>query len=742
MASVQHVQSSNDGIKAPSLSKFTQSATQNFTGLATWADTTSIEMSNEKEADSSILKRSVRPSANKQLCLKEDIQLRKYQMELAAPGLQGKNYILVAPTGIGKTLIAGYIIMNHLKQMKDKGKNGKVAFVTPTRQLTFQQKEQLQQYIPDIMAVDITGACGHQMQPLIQNELVDVIVCTAGKLRQELKTEGVHISDFSLIIADECHHAGRPSNYTDVMEFYIREKHTPTSSNCLPQVVGMTASPGAGKGKATLLTVKEHQISLCAKLDSTAGIVTVKRNIKELEMFQNDPKSHYIVADERNPNEPFIESMHSAMQQLEKLIDNVPCLTKGSPEYESWLKNEKEAAENREQDETARISILDQLFVYSQSLMTYNDFRYEDAVTVLDDIEELPHQSQLEKTLIAVHRCLLESLSLAPKIPNPLLVHTESALLDQYSRFPQSKGIFFVRTVKQTRYVINWIKSSPDLSRIIRVARITGFHHHGGMEKAEQLRVLEAFRNGTYNLLASTSVLEEGLDVPECNYVVRYQNISNEIAQVQAKGRARADNSRIYTVVSANSKMGYWYIVQEQKRHLVNEMIVILQQSDIEPNFSQIQKSFILERDRKAELIKKLRSKWPDAEQVEIRCKKCNVLACKGSDVFMYTLSRADPGYIVPSETFGEKYEKRDHDKPEISDYFIKPYRIFCRSPSCRTKWGVVGLWRDTEYKFPLLKCEQFLFKYGHVTKTFRKWKNIWFDIKSIQDWVEDDVNT
>ena len=52
-------------------------------------------------------------------------------MELAAPGLQGKNYILVAPTGTGKTLIAGYIIMNHLKQMKEKGKNGKVAFVTP-----------------------------------------------------------------------------------------------------------------------------------------------------------------------------------------------------------------------------------------------------------------------------------------------------------------------------------------------------------------------------------------------------------------------------------------------------------------------------------------------------------------------------------------------------------------------------------------------------------------------------------
>ena len=734
VASVHHVQSSNDGINATSFSKFTQSV--NFP-----AGTTSSKMLNEGEAISSIKRRSVTPSPNKQLCLKEGIQLREYQRELAAPGLQGKNYILVAPTGTGKTLIAGYIIMNHLNQMREKGEKAKVAFVTPTRQLTFQQKEQLQQYIPEIMAVDITGASSHPMQPLIQSELVDVIVCTAGKLRQELKTKGVHISEFSLIIADEFHHAGRPSNYTDVMEFYIREKHIPTSFNCLPQMVGMTASPGAGGGKATLLTVKEHQISLCAKLDSTSGIVTVKRNIQELEIFQNDPRSHFKVADERSPNEPFTESMHSAMQQLESVIGNVPCLTRGSPEYESWLKNETEAAENREQDETVRISILDQLLVYSQSLRTYHDFRYEDAVTVLDEIEELPHQSQFEKDLIDGHKHLLESLCLAPKIPNPLLVHTESVLRDQYSQFPQSKGIFFVKTIKQTKYVVNWIKSSPNLSRIIRVARITGFHH-GGMEKSEQLRVLKGFRNGTYNLLASTSVLEEGLDVPECNYVVRYQNISNEIAQVQAKGRARADNSRIYTVVSANSKMAYWYHVQEEKQRIVNETIALLQQCNIEQDVLQMQKSFIQERDQKAELIKKLRSRWPDAEQVEIRCKKCNVLACKGSDVFMYTLSRADPDYIIPSEAFGEKYEKRDHDKPEVSDYFSKPYRIYCRSPSCRTQWGVVGLWRDTQYKFPLLKCERFLFKCGSVTKPFRKWKDIWFDIKSIQDWAgfEDDI--
>ena len=672
-------------------------------------------------------------NAKWELCLTDDIELRGYQKELADPGLNGSNYILVAPTGTGKTLIAGYIIVHHLK-MKEGKQRGKVAFVTPTRQLTYQQKNQLQHYIPGLRAVDITGASGQPMHPLIQSNLVDVVVCTAGKLRKELKTKNVQITDFSLIIADECHHAGRLSNYVDIMEFYIRLKHSTVGHPPLPQVVGMTASPGAGRGKANLDKAVEHQVSLCANLDAVAGIVTVRINIDELESIRNDPKPYLEVGDERSPNDLFILNVASAMQSLEASLGEVPCVTRGSSKYVSWLQNEKEAAENRVENESQRISVCDLLIVYSQSLMTYRDFQYDDAVAVLKEVTNFPNPSPFEETLNTVYSKLMKVVAEIPKIPNPLLVHMESILLEQFSKSPDSKGIFFVQNIEHTTYVTNWIKSSSSLLRVIRVAPICGTK---GMEKSEQIRVLEGFRNGTYNLLASTSVLEEGLDIPQCNFVIRYQNVTNEIAQVQAKGRARAEDSRIYTVVSSNSRKDYWYLVQEEKQRLVGIAIDALQHLPLEQHIQKKQQMLIEELDRKAQQLNMLRSKWPQAENVEILCKKCKIIACNGSDVFAYSINGSDTHYVVPKRAFSDGYKKENHDTPEKFEDFVKPYRIFCRSENCRNKWGIIGLWRETGHQFPLLKCEQFLFKYKSDSRKFRNWKDIWFEVQCIHDFPE-----
>jgi len=76
-----------------------------------------------------------------------------------------------------------------------------------------------------------------------------------------------------------------------------------------------------------------------------------------------------------------------------------------------------------------------------------------------------------------------------------------------------------------------------------------------------------------FNLLIATDVAQEGLDMPKCNFVIRYNFVSNEIGSVQSKGRARAPNSECYLIVdrgSVNERREYENL---EKEHLMQRAL-------------------------------------------------------------------------------------------------------------------------------------------------------------------------
>lgn len=63
------------------------------------------------------------------------------------------------------------------------------------------------------------------------------------------------------------------------------------------------------------------------------------------------------------------------------------------------------------------------------------------------------------------------------------------------------------------------------------------------VEHRKQEEVLKRFRMHECNFLIGTSVLEEGIDLPKCNLVIRWDPPTSYRSYVQCKGRARASNA-------------------------------------------------------------------------------------------------------------------------------------------------------------------------------------------------------
>lgn len=64
---------------------------------------------------------------------------------------------------------------------------------------------------------------------------------------------------------------------------------------------------------------------------------------------------------------------------------------------------------------------------------------------------------------------------------------------------------------------------------------------------------MNEFRNKDIDVLVATAIIEEGLDVAECNLVIRFNKPQNFSSYMQSKGRARAKTKACYVILRDES---------------------------------------------------------------------------------------------------------------------------------------------------------------------------------------------
>jgi ERCC4-related helicase len=163
------------------------------------------------------------------------VERRKYQLDIAKEATKN-SLMVVLPTGLGKTTIALFVLVNRLAI-------GKILFLAPTRPLV----EQHSTFLEKVLNIDsahiqtFTGSILAEKRGKLWDE-AQIIVSTPQIIENDLLSKRITLSDVALIIFDECHRA--VGNYSYV---YIAEKYAEQAKE--PLVLGMTASPGSDREK-------------------------------------------------------------------------------------------------------------------------------------------------------------------------------------------------------------------------------------------------------------------------------------------------------------------------------------------------------------------------------------------------------------------------------------------------------------------------------------------------------------
>ncbi|CAL1526585.1 unnamed protein product [Lymnaea stagnalis] len=694
------------------------------------------------------------------------LELRNYQRELAEKALQGLNTVICAPTGSGKTRVATHIILEHLKSRQDKKK---VAFLARTVPLTRQQYKTLRKYLPNEFKVTyITGQCEDSMSLKMLIKHHDVFVMTPMVLMNNLQRTGLRLEKFTLIVFDECHHTRKDEPYNLLMFEYQKLKHggrdKPRSN--LPQIVGLTASIGFEKSRGAQGSVLE----LLGNLDAPY-LSTVKKEKSELQAIVPVPNEYFKELTAVQPDECF-QMIITNMDKLEKAISKhaegmknnklqqlmafVP-KNKRTQQYEQWAVKLKMAINNFTADSQLKenklsimvsTTISDFLTAYNFALQTYDLVESRDMLTYLTKFFEKYLQkedmTEEERIFLTDFEALRLNILRGQDKRNPnLRILADTLKTYLVNRGSGSRCIIFVKTRALALALTSWLNRCdiPEI-RDLKASMFTGVNasgDKGGMTPANQEQILHNFSSGQTKALVATSVAEEGLDIPECNLVIKYNHIGNEITSVQTRGRSRKLGG--VSILLAMADVVKKEMLNHENAKIIDKAtdeVATIEISVIKQHIEN-QQLEILRASEEAEVRAAVRRRQSQSVQFKMRCSRCRSLEIIGADLrTIYGSYRV----ALDRNLLDDKHIKcRPTDVKLLDGLEIFGDVICCGEGkpgmTCGQKLGKMIKYSSIPYF--ATSCDKFVFCSGDKTENFKQWKKA-SEVYFIDELTKEDI--
>ncbi len=460
----------------------------------------------------------------------EAVEERGYQTRMVEQCVRA-NTLLILPTGLGKTIIAVRIAAEFLDA-------GKVLLMAPTKPLVEQHFSEFERLLTDANVSMLNGLMKDTKRAGII-ESGDVIISTPQTISNDLEAGRYDLSGFSLIIYDEAHRGRGDYAYTDVAR-HVRKG---------ARSVGMTASPGSSIDR-----IEE----VCLNL-----------NLKRIDMrTENDPDVSPFVHDTYiNRIEVSLPSdIRDISALLKVMLDHyyselcgLGLASKRIMPSKGYLLSIGDSLQRRLSDGGKSSIVFRGLSVNKtciQLLEAINKVESEGTTVLRRYLERLEAEAAQEKGGKAAQAIVRRDEYAAVKrilektdVEHPKVSRVMSLVSQKLQSDPESKVLVFAQFRDTCEMLAEKLSGIPEA----RVSMLIG-QSKGGLKQKEQVSLLDGFRSGASNVLVSTSVGEEGLDVSNTDAVVFYEPVPSEIRTIQRRGRTgRKSDGDVYMLIAKDT---------------------------------------------------------------------------------------------------------------------------------------------------------------------------------------------
>jgi ERCC4-related helicase len=458
-----------------------------------------------------------------------------------------RNTLVVLPTGMGKTNIFLMLASHRMKQHPDQ----KILLLGPTRPLIEQYKKVFCKYleIEDHETAIFTG----QVQPKKRAELwktSKIIFSTPQGLENDIIAKRIDLKEVSLLGIDECHRA-----VGDYAYVFVSKRYNDLAK--FPLLVGLTASPGSDMTKIEEVCQNLFIENIEVRTDEDSD---VKPYIQEVIV---DWVQVTLTPPLRKIQEILKKMIEERMARLKEWgflkRQNLGFVSR--TEILGLQAQLRGRAAGGEKDFVLwnAISVLAEVMKLFHGLELLESQGVSPLHKYMDGIFKDSFKTKTKATInIAKDPKFRQALMTCERLTEEKIVHPK---MDELVRLVteevkdnlDAKILIFNQFRDNVTDIEEHLSAIPGVRPSIFVGQAK--KNGTGQSQKEQKALVERFSKGEINVVISTSIGEEGLDIPKVDTVIFFEPIPSAIRSIQRRGRTgRLEKGRVIILMTKGTR--------------------------------------------------------------------------------------------------------------------------------------------------------------------------------------------